>query len=171
MALKVLTAHNRKRKMPSQPVDVLTEEVKAFIKDLSDLMYKDDGAGLAAPQVGVLKQILVLDIKEDDGSGKGLMTFINPEDVEASSEKITLREGCLSLPGISAEITRPVSVTVRYRDEDFKEQTLHADKWLARCLLHEMDHLKGVLYIDHLSPLKRKMLLKRSMRYQRTREL
>lgn len=97
--------------------------------------------------------------------------MINPKITKQSAETITLPEACLSLPGISADITRPKSITVSYIDENFDAQTLKADKWLARCILHEYDHLQGKLYIDHLSPVKRKMLLNKSIRYKRTREL
>lgn len=171
MSLKVLTAPNPALKIKAQPVTTFDDVLKAFLSDLVEKMYQDDGVGLAAPQVGISKQILVLDIKEDDGKGKGLITMINPKITKQSAETITLPEACLSLPGISADITRPKSITVSYIDENFDAQTLKADKWLARCILHEYDHLQGKLYIDHLSPVKRKMLLNKSIRYKRTREL
>jgi peptide deformylase len=171
MPLKVLTAPNPKLRVKADPVTEFDDALQTFILQMIDQMHHDDGVGLAAPQVGISKQIMVTDITEDDGSGKGVLVMINPKILDASSDTITLSEGCLSLPGIRAEITRPKRVKVSFIDQNYKEQILEADQWLARCILHEYDHLQGKLYIDHLPPLKRKMLLNKSLRYQKTREL
>ncbi|MFH0881677.1 MAG: peptide deformylase [bacterium] len=142
------------------------DEVTTFGKPLEDLardmvetMIREDGIGLAAPQVGILERFLVIGIpgeKEDDP--RRIFVFANPETVEESDEKVVMEEGCLSLPGINEEVERPVRVVVQYQDLDGNELTLEADGLLARVVQHEIDHLDGVLIVDHIPALKRSML-------------
>jgi len=141
----------------SEPVTVFDEELIEFVKDLSRIMYKEDGIGLAAPQIGVSKQILAIDVSpvEDDGE---LQIYINPEILESSGES-TVEEGCLSIPNVREEVTRPEKIKLKYQDIEGNTHIEELEAWPARVLQHEMDHLNAVLFVDHLSPLKRQMLI------------
>ena len=114
-----------------------------------ETMYAAPGIGLAAPQVGVLKRFFVVDVGEDDARDPRF--FINPEITERSAEKSVYEEGCLSLPKHYADVERAEAISLRYRDRDGAQRTLDADGMLARCIQHEMDHLDGILFVDHLS--------------------
>lgn len=124
-------------------VEQMTPKIKKLIKDMLDTMYEQNGVGLAAPQVGVLKRIVVIDI------GEGPYVFINPEILETDGEQ-TGNEGCLSIPGKFAVVTRPNHVVVRAYNEDMEEFVLEAEELMARAVCHECDHLDGVLYIDKM---------------------
>lgn len=126
-------------------VEKITERELTLIKDMADTMYESDGVGLAAPQVGVLKRIFVVDVRDEDG----LMVFINPEIIETSGSQID-EEGCLSVPGEAHEVERPNYVKVRAINEKGEEFILEGEDLLARAILHENDHLNGVLYLDHV---------------------
>ena len=128
----------------AKPVGEMNLRTRILIKDMFDTMYREAGVGLAAPQVGVLKRIFVIDCSEDESRA---MVFINPEILETSGEQ-TGSEGCLSIPGKHATVTRPMTVTVRAFNEDMQEFTLTAEGLEARCILHENDHLNGILYAD-----------------------
>jgi peptide deformylase len=123
-------------------------------------MYDAPGIGLAAIQVGEPLQILVLDVAHDEDEPKP-QYFVNPEIIWASEELSTYEEGCLSVPEFAAEIDRPAEIRLRYLDYDGKEQEMQADGLLATCIQHEMDHLKGILFIDHLSNVKRNMIVRK----------
>ena len=125
-------------------VSEITNRELTLIKDMADTMYDADGVGLAAPQVGILKRIFVIDLRDEEG----LMVFINPEILETSGTQLD-DEGCLSIPGESCEIERPNYVKVKAFDEKGQEFILEAEELLARAILHENDHLNGVLYTDH----------------------
>ena len=127
-------------------VDEINDRVFTLIKDMGETMYDADGVGLAAPQVGILKKIFVIDIYD----GEGLRVFINPKILETSGE-VTEVEGCLSLPGKQGEVLRPKKVKVKAFNLKGEEFTLEAEGLLARAICHENDHLDGVLFIDHLS--------------------
>lgn len=127
----------------SKTVDEITPKVKELIEDMIDTMYEADGVGLAAPQVGILKRIFVVDI------GEGPMVFINPEILETSGSQ-TDDEGCLSIPGYYAPVCRPDYVKVKFLDENMKENILEAEEFFARAILHENDHLNGVLFKDRV---------------------
>ena len=140
------------------------EEVKEFdekLKNLSDemlaIMNASDGIGLAAPQVGLSKRLLVTDIAPLDKEF-GPMVFVNPVILEATGETI-LEEGCLSIPGIREEVTRPEEILLKYQSVEGEEIIEKFTGWIARVLQHEIDHLDGILFIDHLSPLKQKVIL------------
>lgn len=147
----------------STSVDQVDDEVRALIADMFDTMYDAPGIGLAAIQVGVPKRILVIDLQEDEEGEpvKDPRVFINPELVNPSEELRTYEEGCLSVPDQFADVDRPDSVTARWLDEQGEAHEEHLEGLLATCLQHEMDHLEGILFINHLSRLKRQMVLKK----------
>jgi peptide deformylase len=131
-------------------------------------MYAAPGIGLAAPQVGVGWRLVVVDLVPDGKPAP--MTLINPEILAASKEKATREEGCLSLPGQYADVTRPAQVKVRYSDVDGAKHDIEADGLLAACLQHEIDHLDGILFVDHISALRRNMILRRLAKERRLKE-
>jgi peptide deformylase len=135
------------------------ELVRALLPRMFATMYQAPGIGLAAPQIGQKLRFLVVDVQPDDV--RQPMALINPEIVARSAELATREEGCLSLPNQYAEITRPARVKVRYLDEAGTRKELEAEGLLSACLQHEIDHLDGVLFVDHLSALKRNMVLRR----------
>jgi len=133
--------------------------VRALVPRMLQTMYRAPGIGLAAPQVGVGLRFAVVDLQPDDT--RSPMILINPEVLARSEELATREEGCLSLPGQYADVTRPARVTVSHTDADGVRRQIEADGLLAACLQHEIDHLDGVLFVDHLSALKRNMILRR----------
>ena len=135
------------------------EAVRALVPRLYASMYRAPGIGLAAPQVGIGLRVAVVDLQPDNAPAP--VTLINPEIVAASEELATREEGCLSLPGQYADVTRPARVRVRFQDTTGARRELEADGLLAACLQHEIDHLDGVLFVDHLSALKRNIILRR----------
>ena len=147
----------RTKARPVQPADA--EAVRALVPRMFDTMYKAPGIGLAAPQVGVGLRLMVVDLMPDNTPRP--LTLVNPAVVAVSDEWATREEGCLSVPNQYAEVSRPARVTVRYHDLDGVQHQIEADGLLAACLQHELDHLDGVLFVDHLSALKRNMLLRR----------
>ena len=149
-------------------VTKVDDELRKFLDDMLETMYVDKGCGLAAPQVGVTKRIIVLDPNpsDEDLSVRRPMYLINPEIIWRSEEKVLFNEGCLSLPDQRAEVERHERVRVHYIDYNGKEQEILADELLAIILQHEIDHLDGILYIDHLSRLKRSRLLKKLEKFR-----
>ncbi|MDN3565936.1 peptide deformylase [Paeniroseomonas aquatica] len=135
------------------------DAVRALAPRMLDAMYKAPGIGLAAPQVGTLLRLVVVDLQKDDTPDP--MVLVNPEIVAASKELAAREEGCLSLPGQFAEVTRPARVKLRYLDLGGARREIEAEGLLATCLQHEVDHLDGVLFVDHISALKRNMLLRK----------
>ena len=149
----------------SSTVEKVDDEVRALIRDMFETMYDAPGIGLAAIQVGVPRRILVIDLQEpevEDGPPvKDPRVFINPEIIKHSDEEVPYLEGCLSVPDQYAEVERPDHIRARWLDENGKPHEEQLDGLLAVCLQHEMDHLEGILFIDHLSRLKREMVLKK----------
>jgi len=141
--------------------------VRELIPAMFAAMYKAPGIGLAAPQVGKLLRLVVMDLAPEKVPTP--MVLINPEVVEASTEKATREEGCLSLPDQYADVTRPAWVRVKYQDEDGAKKEIEGEGLLAACLQHEIDHLNGVLFVDYLSSLKRNMLLRKLAKDQKER--
>jgi len=139
-------------------VEAVDDGVRQLVRDMFDTMYAANGQGLAAPQVGVSRRIVVLDVPQSDAPAYAL---VNPRVVERSDETARAEEGCLSIPGVSDVVERPAKVVVEALDAEGAPVRIEADGELARCLQHEIDHLDGILYIDRLSPLKRKLLLAR----------
>jgi len=144
----------------SDPVERIDDAVRAFADDMLETMYDAPGIGLAAIQVGVPRRMLVIDLAKED-EPKNPLVFINPQILSTSDEPSLYEEGCLSIPEYYAEVERPTSLTVRYQDVNGKTQELAADGLLATCLQHEIDHLNGVLFIDHISKLKRDMVIRK----------
>ena len=142
------------------PVDTVTDELRRLIQDMFDTMYNAEGIGLAGPQVGVSRRVLVVDVTNDDES-RHVHALINPVIVESSKATDKAVEGCLSIPGIEEKVSRPVRVTIEAMSPDGDPVRIEADDLLARALQHEVDHLDGVLFLDRLSPLKRSILLKK----------
>jgi peptide deformylase len=135
------------------------DQVRDLAPRMLASMYAAPGIGLAAPQVGIGLRLFVMDLQKDEA--KAPMVLVNPEITATSTELATREEGCLSLPGQYAEVTRPARIRVRYQDLTGARQEMEADGLLATCVQHEMDHLDGVLFVDHLSALKRNMLLRK----------
>jgi peptide deformylase len=165
--LEILQPPHPVLKTRASPVEAIDEDVRRLVADMFETMYKAPGIGLAAPQVGVGKRVVVIDVAE--GEERRPTTLVNPEILWRSEELATAEEGCLSLPSQFAEVTRPAAVRVRYRDADWTEHEVEADGLLARCLQHEIDHLDGILFVDHLSALRRNMILRRLAKARRAR--
>jgi peptide deformylase len=159
-ARPILTAPDPRLQAVSTDVERVDDEIRALVTDMTDSMYAAEGIGLAAIQIGVAKRILVIDLDQKEGN-KNPRAFINPKITWASEEMATYEEGCLSVPEIWDDVERPARVKCEYLDIDGKPQTLEADGLLATCLQHEMDHLNGVLFIEHLSRLKKSMAVKK----------
>jgi len=147
-------------RLGSEPVGPITDEVRTLVADMFETMYDAPGVGLAAIQIGVAKRVVTIDTSKEEGV-RDARVFINPEIVWFSEEKRVYDEGCLSIPDYYAEVERPDRVRVRFRDLDGKEQEIEADGLLSTCIQHEIDHLNGVLFIDHLSKLKRDRVIKK----------
>ena len=162
----------------STPVETVDDDLRAFIADMFETMYDAPGIGLAAVQVGVPKRLLVMDLQEpedpDDPESPAVKeprVFINPEVLWASETTVPYTEGCLSVPDQYAEVLRPDRIRARWLDEQGEAHEQDLDGLLAICLQHEMDHLEGVLFIDHLSKLKRDMVLKKLAKARKERGL
>jgi peptide deformylase len=144
----------------SEPVAKVDDRIRALADDMLDTMYDAPGIGLAGPQIGEMKRIVVMDLAKE-GEKPDPIVMINPEILKYSEETITSEEGCLSIPEIYYDVERPAEVTVKYTDLDGNEVEREAKDRLAICIQHELDHLDGVLYIDYLSRLKRDRVLKK----------
>lgn len=151
-------------KQKGRPVQAVDDETRALIKDMYESMYAADGVGLAAPQVGVLKNVIVLDTTPRQPDSHPV-AMVNPEILTLDGKTI-YKEGCLSVPGEAEDVERALTVTVRYLDEQGEEKTLSADGLLAIAIQHETDHLKGVMFVDHISSLKRELIRKRMKKVQ-----
>jgi peptide deformylase len=144
----------------SKPLERIDDAVRAFADDMLETMYEAPGIGLAAIQVGEPIRMLVADVSKEDEE-KEPRVLINPQIVGQSDERSLYEEGCLSIPDYYADVERPAAISVTYLDRHGSEQTLEADGLLATCLQHEIDHLDGVLFVDHISKLKRDMVFKK----------
>ncbi len=144
----------------SEPVEQVDDALRKLSSDMLETMYDAPGIGLAAIQIGIPRRMLVIDLARED-EPRDPHVFINPEIVARGDEPNVHEEGCLSIPDYYAEVERPATVTVRYVDVDGKQQEIEADGMMATCLQHEIDHLNGVLFIDHLSKLKRDMVVRK----------
>lgn len=144
----------------SKPVERVDADILKLADDMLETMYEAPGIGLAAVQIGVARRMLVLDVARE-GEDKQPLVVINPEIIAASEARSVYEEGCLSIPDYYAEVERPADVTVRFINRAGKEETLEATGLLATCMQHEIDHLNGVLFIDHISRLKRDMVIRK----------
>ncbi|MFN7038920.1 MAG: peptide deformylase [Alphaproteobacteria bacterium] len=163
--LPLVIAPDPRLKQVSVAVDKIDKDLQKFMDDMLETMYHEEGAGLAAVQVGVLKRIMVIDIEEI--KRKNPIFFVNPEITFLSEETCIKNEGCLSFPGQRIEIERPSYLTVEFLDYDGNKQKLEADDWMARAVLHELDHLNGITTPDHASKLKREMAMKRALKIKK----
>jgi peptide deformylase len=163
MALRtIITAPDPRLKLVSEHVPEVTDDVRRLMDDMLETMYAAPGIGLAAVQIGVPKRIIVIDLaKEKEGEAPHPQFFVNPKLLWASDETVVCEEGCLSVPDLYDEVERPARVRVGFMDYHGKQQELETDGMLAVCIQHEMDHLEGTLFIDHLSRLKREIMLKK----------
>jgi len=166
MAIRtILEAPDTRLRQISKPVDGVDDGLRVLIADMFDTMYDAPGIGLAAVQIGVPSRVLVIDLQEEeDAEGKPVrkpLVFINPELFDPSEDHAFYNEGCLSVPDQYADVERPLVVHARWMDENGVSHEERIDGLLATCLQHEMDHLEGILFIDHLSRLKRDMVLKK----------
>src|SRR5471030_1911882 len=170
MALKtILTALDPRLKKKSLPVQTVDADVRQLMDDMLEKMYAAPGIGLAAPQVGELRRVVVLDIDRED-TKTGPLLMANPEIIAVSEEDATYEEGCLSLPEHYSDVVRPAKVTVRYLDRDGAQQELACEGLLATCVQHEIDHLDGILFVDHISALKRNMILRKLLKTRKEAE-
>jgi peptide deformylase len=161
MALRdILIIPDARLRLISEPVKTVEKGIRALVDDMFETMYVAPGIGLAAIQIGVPLRVVTMDLAKKDDEKEPLI-FINPEVTWASEEKSAYDEGCLSIPEYYEEVERPQRVKVKYLDLDGKQHEIEADGLLATCLQHEIDHLNGVLFIDHLSKLKRDMVIKK----------
>ena len=150
----------------SKPVTAINSEVKKLMNDMLETMYAAPGIGLAAVQIGILKRIIVIDLSKE-GEKKEPLFIVNPEIISKSKELISYEEGCLSIPNQFAEVKRPSACKVTFLDYEGKKKEINADGLLATCIQHEVDHLNGILFIDHLSKLKKDLILKKTKKQQK----
>lgn len=158
LGIKVLGAKVLRER--AAPVEAVTEETRRLIGDMFDTMYEAEGIGLAAPQVGISQRVMIVDVPDEDGVHQ-VHALVNPVIVESGSETDKATEGCLSIPGIEEDVTRPVRVVVEGLSPTAESLRIEAEGLLARALQHEIDHLDGILFIDRLSPLKRGILMRK----------
>jgi len=164
--LPILIAPDPKLRQKSMPVDVVDDALRSLMDNMLETMYAAPGIGLAAIQVGVPKRVIVMDLAGEDQKPEPRF-FINPEIIKPSTKTMPYEEGCLSVPDFYEDVERPISCHVRYLDYHGKEQVLDAEGLLAVCIQHEMDHLEGILFIDHISRLKRERILKKLKKEQK----
>jgi peptide deformylase len=161
MALrKILTLPSRKLKQKSEPIQKITPELRSLVDDMFETMYEAPGIGLAAVQVGVLKRLVTMDLSKKEGE-KNPRVFVNPEIVWSSEDTSVYEEGCLSIPEIHEDVERPARVRVSFLDLEGERHEEEAEGLYATCIQHEIDHLNGVLFIDHISKLKRDRIIKK----------
>lgn len=160
--LPIVTYNDPILKKETKSISENSGELQELIDDMFETMYHASGVGLAAPQIGKSIQLFVMDAdaiteEVEDEEDVGPMVFINPKIIEEDDETVKMEEGCLSIPEVRDDISRPKSITISYKDRDFNDQTLEATGWLARVIQHEYDHLQGVLFLDYLSAFKRRL--------------
>ncbi|HUK59137.1 MAG TPA: peptide deformylase [Stellaceae bacterium] len=167
--LPIITAPDPRLKIRAKPVARVDARVKKLMADMLETMYQAPGIGLAAPQVGQALRVIVLDCARE-GEKPQPYKLANPEILWRSDEKITIQEGCLSLPEHYADVERPAEIRLRYLDEENEVRELEAKGLLATCIQHEMDHLEGVLFVDHISALKRSIILRKLQKSKRQKQ-
>ncbi|MEK9848987.1 MAG: peptide deformylase [Candidatus Puniceispirillum sp.] len=163
--IPIITVPDPILRQVASPVGEITDGIRQLLDDMAATMYDAPGIGLAAPQINISKRLIVMDCGKDDTPE--LFKMVNPEIVGRSDARAILEEGCLSIPDHTADVERPAEVEIRYLDEDGIDRSLSASGLLAACVQHEIDHLNGVLFIDHISRLKRDMILRRVMKDMR----
>ena len=158
--LDIIIAPDPRLKVKCKPVAKVDAKVARLMDDMLETMYAAPGIGLAAPQVGVAQRVIVLDVAREDEK-PAPFRMANPELVWVSDEDTTYNEGCLSLPEHYADVVRPKGIRVRYLDHQNEIRELEAEGLLATCIQHEMDHLDGILFVDHITALKRNIILRK----------
>jgi peptide deformylase len=161
MMLSVLKEPDPKLRFKAQPVEKVDDDIRQLMDDMLETMYQNDGIGLAAPQVGVSKRVVVLDLNAGTDEKPNIYFMANPEILTVSDETSVRNEGCLSVPEVQAEVSRPARVRIRYLNRDNCSVEADVDGLFATCVQHEIDHLNGVLFIDHLSKLKQELIQKK----------
>ncbi len=170
MAIRdILVVPNPLLKQASAPVEQVDDALRALMDDMLETMYAAPGIGLAAPQIGVLRRVIVIDIEREDVK-TGPICMADPEIISVSDDDAVYEEGCLSLPEHYSEVVRPARVTVRYLDRDGNRQEMLCAGLLATCVQHEIDHLDGILFVDHISALKRNMILRKLLKTRKEKE-
>ena len=164
--LPIITAPDPLLKLKSEPVEQVDDALRKLMDDMLETMYLAPGIGLSAIQVAVPKRIVVVDVAREDEPANPLY-LVNPELVRVSDEMAVYEEGCLSLPDHYADVERPAEIEVEFLDYHGKKQSMKAEGLLATCIQHEMDHLEGVLFVDHISTLKRNMILRKLKKAKR----
>lgn len=164
--LPIITAPDPLLKRVCKPVEIVEKRVRQLTDDMLETMYNAPGIGLAAPQVGVLERVIVVDVARE-GETPQPHCLINPEILWASDQDNNHEEGCLSLPEQYADVVRPAAVQIGYLDREGEMRKLDANGLLATCIQHEMDHLDGILFVDHISALRRNMILRRLLKAKR----
>ena len=167
--LPILTAPDPRLKKKSKPVEAVDDDVRQLMDDMLETMYAAPGIGLAAIQVGAPVRVIVLDLARGE-EPKAPRFFVNPQILWASEEVLPYEEGCLSVPEHYSDVVRPAKVRVRYLDRDGKKQEMECEGLLATCVQHEIDHLDGILFIDHISALKRNMILRKLLKARKEKE-
>jgi peptide deformylase len=165
--LPIITAPDPRLKLKAKSVGEVDDEIRRLMDDMLETMYAAPGIGLAAPQVGVLKRVIVLDLAPS-GEPPQPLRIADPEIVWLADTDASYEEGCLSVPEHYADVVRPAAVKLRYRSYDNAPAQIDAEGLLATCLQHEMDHLEGVLFIDHISALKRNIILRKLVKARKT---
>jgi peptide deformylase len=168
--LPIITAPDPRLKLVAKPVAKVDAKVRRLMDDMLDTMYGSIGIGLAAPQVGVLQRVIVIDVAREGEKAKPVR-IANPEITWRSAETTVANEGCLSLPEHYADVSRAAQIKLRYLDDENEICEMDADGLLATCIQHEIDHLDGVLFVDHISALKRGMILRKLTKAKRSRVL
>lgn len=159
--LPIVTYNDPVLRNETQPVESDNDDLQELIDNMFQTMYNSNGVGLAAPQIGKSIQLFVVDAdavtEELDEENKGPLVFINPKITSKTGEIVKMEEGCLSIPDVRDDVSRPENITITYLDRDFNQQTMQASGWLSRIIQHEYDHLKGVLFLDYLSAFRRRL--------------
>jgi peptide deformylase len=164
--LDILVAPDPRLKLTSEPVPVVNDGIRRLMDDMLETMYAAPGIGLAAPQVGKPVRVIVVDVA-NEGEDPHPYRMVNPEIVDASEELRVTNEGCLSVPDFYADVERADTITVKYQDEHGEQKVLKAEGMLATCIAHEIEHLDGVLFVDHLSLVKRNIILRKLQKAKR----
>ena len=167
MKRNILLHPDPRLKKTAASVDDITDDLRALADDMLKTMYEAPGIGLAAPQVGILERLIVLDCVKEEGEAPRPLVMFNPVIKASSDEQNTYEEGCLSLPDLFADVTRPKVVDVEWMDRDGNLQSETFDDLWATCVQHEIDHLDGKLFIDYLKPLKRQMMTRKMVKLKR----
>ena len=172
MILTVLKEPDPRLRIKAKPIENVDDSIRPLLDDMLETMYIEDGIGLAATQVGVNKRVIVIDLNAGSEEDEPDVHFMaNPEVLWQSEETSTIKEGCLSVPETRADVTRPARVKVRYLDRQNQIHEFEADGLMATCIQHEIDHLDGVLFIDHLSKLKQELIHKKLKKLKKFQNL